>query len=48
MPLPGSFGNYEDIQQVRSFRLKQLIPADFFDSYNSGGFDKTLAKYQIA
>ncbi|EGR28578.1 hypothetical protein IMG5_172510 [Ichthyophthirius multifiliis] len=47
-PLPGQFGDWDDIQKVRSLKFQQITPADFFDSYNSGGFDKTLAKYQIA
>ncbi|EAR96949.2 EF-hand pair protein (macronuclear) [Tetrahymena thermophila SB210] len=47
-PMPGSFGDWEDISQVKSFKFKQMIPADIFELYSGVGFDTVLAKYQIA
>ena len=44
-PMPGSFGNWDDISNVRSFKFKQNIPADIFELYSGVGFDTVLAKY---
>ncbi|EGR27290.1 hypothetical protein IMG5_198820 [Ichthyophthirius multifiliis] len=47
-PLPGALGNWDDISQVRSYKFKQNIPPEIFELYSEGGFNQTLAKYQIA